>query len=692
MRDSQSTRTLLLTTAGIMCAAVAIAAQAQTASPFAKKKKKQAWEIQIEQEEQAQQSQPAPSAPAGLRTGANPAGTYVPPANTPPRAAPPAARKAPAASAPMAGPSSSSPAPSSTPAAPTIASSAPRSSYRSSYGAGSAPTIPYNAPQTSTVQSQPAAGATVSSSASSRGGVYAPRTYGGASSYQGSDAPSAPASSYAGQPSIAGASASEGQGYYNYQPAPQYAEEEPLPEVETLSGRPHYPGRPNGGQMRRAPAQGPNQGGYAPRNAPQGTYMPQQGPNQAPQSGPMQQPKPQTWKDRLGFGSLLTTISGYLRLGAAATQRDVGGTGNDWSEDFIADGMARGEVSAVTYGGLEYGAGLEVRGQYDKYRRGFGGRVGDCPPTIAGCPSVLIGGTPTATRGHTSQFYASGADNAKEAEFALEGAYLFLRSAYGDLTVGRDDGAAYLFSLGAPTLLAVGASNSPVDYTGLDAVKTVNDASGFSEKITYTSPRLLGDTVGVGVQIGASYSLDSKACGVDYCVRTNGKDGSGAVSPDLEDMMEVGLSLDRKFDNGFSVEATATYAIGSEKSNNAAFEDLEALGLGVELGYNDFTLGGSYLNSNNGLANGAYTSWDTGLTWKPNKLGFTLGYGHAKDKNVNLKSDQAVFGVTYDWRENVRFGTGVQHIQRKTNYTPGGVVTPTKEKATSIFVEGRVTF
>ena len=125
-----------------------------------------------------------------------------------------------------------------------------------------------------------------------------------------------------------------------------------------------------------------------------------------------------------------------------------------------------------------------MRAQYDPFRRGFGGRVPLCPPDIAGCSAS---GT-NSLRGHTSQFYQFGLDDARETQIQLESAHLFLRSAYGDVTIGRDDGAAYLFSLGAPTLLAVNASNSPVDYTGLDSVKTVNDASGFSEKITYTSP------------------------------------------------------------------------------------------------------------------------------------------------------------------------------------------------------------
>lgn len=420
--------------------------------------------------------------------------------------------------------------------------------------------------------------------------------------------------------------------------------------------------------------------GYGANSNNPGGYYP--GQPQASQS----QNKPGNWRDRVGFGNLITSLRGYLKLGGAATER------NGWDADFIADGALNGEVGMISQSGIEYGVGLELRGQYDKYRRGFGAKVADCPPTLAGCASTLVAGTPTAIRGHTTQFYTSGADIAKETEFQLEGAYVYLRTAYGDVTIGRDDGSAYLFSLGAPTLLAVGASNSPVDYTGLDAVKTINDASGFAEKITYTSPRLLGDTVGVGVQLGASWAPDAKACGVDYCVRENGKDGTGVLSPDLENVLEVGLALDRRFDNGLSIEGTVTYATASEKSTLAAFDDLSSLGLGLEFGFNDWTLGGSYLKSNNGLADGDYQAWDTGLTWQPGSLGFTLGYGQAEDNNVNLKSQQALFGVNYDIGEYYRIGTGVQHTRRKVVGSVGGIPTMTEQDATALFIEGRIKF
>jgi len=418
--------------------------------------------------------------------------------------------------------------------------------------------------------------------------------------------------------------------------------------------------------------------------------MPPSGESGYPSGQSVQKPKTHSRGDRPGLNNTTYSLSGYLRFGAVATDRNTVAEGG-WSEDFIFDWAFIGEVGMLTSGGLEYGIGGEARAQYDADRRGFGGRVGNCPPGLAGCASVDIDGTPRAVRGHTSQFYAFGPSDAGNAELQLEGAYLFVRSSYGDVTFGRDDGAAYLFSLGAPSLLAVGASNSPVVFTRLDSVKTVNDASGFAEKISYVSPRLLGDQI-VGAQFGVSYAPDSKACGVGYCVRSGGKNGSDALAPDIEDVFEIGVAIDRTFGSGMSLEVTGTYAQGSEKSALDVFDDLKAYGLGAEIDYMDWKMGGSCLQSNNGLMDGDYTACDAGVIWQPGKKGVTLGYGHAGDDSIGLESDQALFGFSYDFKDRYRLGTGVLYIKRTTLFNPGGIVMPIKETAMSVFIEGRVRF
>ncbi|MEP1229465.1 MAG: porin [Litorimonas sp.] len=391
-----------------------------------------------------------------------------------------------------------------------------------------------------------------------------------------------------------------------------------------------------------------------------------------------------SWKDRLGLGKLQTIFRGSATVGAAAVENPNGDGG--WDAEFIGDADLELEVSAITQGGLEYGAVIGGRAQYDRFRRGFGQRLPDCLPTALGCSTANINGEVTGLRGHTSQFFSDGEDDSRAEEAQLETAYLFLRSAYGDVTLGRDDGAAYLFSLGAPSLLKVGASNSPVDYTGFDSVKTINDASGFAEKVTYTSPRLLGDTVGVGVQFGVSYAPNAEACGVDYCVRSNNNQGSGTIAADLRNVVEVGVAFDRNFGNGLKAELTGSYSRADERSGFAGLDDLEAFNAGLELSYNDWILGGSYLNSNNGLSDGDYEAYDVGLTWKPSRLGFTLGYGHATDDNVNLSSDQGVFGVSYDF-DNITIGAGVQYIDRTTSVFDGVGVARQSEDATAIFIE-----
>jgi len=493
-------------------------------------------------------------------------------------------------------------------------------------------------------------------------------------------------------PSSSSYESSQPGAYYPGRQTPSYVRSQPsAPQAaqfrEPYQGGPTYQGEPtsqySGQYQGRPQSAGPSQYNYPN----QGNYQGNQQNNYPPSQKPL---RSTSWFDRLGFGNIKTSLKGFFRGGIAGTRVNPVASPSSWRDDYIGDANIEAEASAITQGGLEYGVNLEVRGQYDGYRRGFGGRVGDCPATVPGCASTNLA-TPTAVRGHTSQFYTDGSSNAKDFEVALEGAYIFLRSAYGDVTLGRDDGSAYLFSLGAPTLLAVNASNSPVDYTGLDSVKTINDASGFAEKITYTSPRLLGDRIGFGVQVGASYAPNARACGVDYCVRQNGEDGTGVLSPDLSDVIEFGVALDRKFNNGIDVEATFTYARASEDSGLAVFDDLESWNTGLEVSLNDWTIGGSYLQSNNGLTDGDYIAWDAGITWKPSKLGFTASYGHAEDENINLISDQAVLGVSYEF-DRFTLGTGVQYIERSVPIATGLAIAEETEKATALFVEGGFTF
>ncbi len=445
-----------------------------------------------------------------------------------------------------------------------------------------------------------------------------------------------------------------------------------------------------------------------PNSGPMGNPMPwpQTGPqtqNPGPNSGPMggpktRQSKPSFWQ-RLGFGKLKFANDGYARMGDAAVMSN-----DETRNELVADIMVRSEVSAITQGGTEYGVSLKLRGQRDRLREGFGGQVGDCPPGFIDCASAN-GNTATQSfanngirniKGHTSQLYAGGAPQAREHKIALEGAHLFLRSSYGDITLGRDDGSAALFSLSAPSTLPLArSSNARVDYTGLDMTKTLNDASGFAEKITYTSPRMLGDKIGFGVQVGMSYAPNTEACGVDYCVRGHDRSNvQSPLTPQLTDAIELGLSIDRKFDSGLSLELAANYATASEQSGIVGFDDLSSYGLGFAAGFGDFKFGTNYLNSNNGIAgDGGYSAVDAGLTWKPNDFGVTLGYGQSTDDNVGANGSALTLGASYDLG-GYTLGTGLQYSERDVQVFNSGTnaLDTRNEDAIGIFLEGGFTF
>ncbi len=704
----------LYTATPIAILAIAGLATAQSSSPFASKKKQQAWDVPAEQSAPSYSAPsysapnystpPSYSAPPSYSTP-----TYTSPTYEPPAASYGSAYDTPSApySAPvMSSSGSGSPLPPIGTAQPIAAAQPmPAPSYQTYAAEAPISTAPvtqsayvYTPPAAPRVTQAPDFGKPISLTGGAlppglpkRGSSYAqapaqPQPY----ESQSYDTPSYEAGAYGAQ--TYGTQKPVAQDYGQAAPYTQSASPyapRSAPQTEYQNYTYAEPAAPSQGQyLGKTENQYQNQ--YQAQNQyPSETPYQNQYPAQGGTSYPTPQ-KPQSWKDRLGLGNIATVLRGAFNLGAAASNRDVEdnqyGPPDGWSEDFIGDAQLELEVSAITQGGFEYGVNVGGRVQHDPYRRGFGGRLSDCPVTVAGCSGSALG--TSSLRGHTSQFYTAGEDQETDVQYALESAHVFLRSAYGDVTVGRDDGAAYIFSLGAPSLLVLGASNSPVDFTGLDSVKTVNDASGFSEKVTYTSPRLLGDQIGVGVQFGASYALNADACGVDYCVD---RDITGVTRPEIEDVMEAGLALDRTFQNGMSVEGTVTYARGTETSGLAGLDDLESYGAGLELGYGNWTLGGSWLQSNNGLLDGTYTAYDAGLTWKPGALGFTLGYGHAEDDNVSLTSDQATFGITYDL-DKFTVGTGVQYVDRTTNGVVANVLTPLDQTATSVFVQAGFKF
>jgi len=516
----------------------------------------------------------------------------------------------------------------------------------------------------------------------------------GSAGYDFAPTLSVPASTSTIIPKMAGSAPNAPVGLPVRTAAPYLSQSTPTPS----ESRGYYPGRADKGASAGLPAlrgsspypqyaQASGGSSLPPGVGTVGSSVPPQG--QAPTTR-------RSWAQKLGLGNISTKVFGHARAGAAA--RDLSTPADDgWEEAFVLDGYLGGEVSAITQTGIEYGVSLGVRGAYSDDGTLFGGSIGDCALGTAGCSGqVVIAGTPLALRGHSSQLFTGSFVADDEARAAIESAHIFVRTGYGDLTLGRDTGAAELFSLGAPQIDGtLGLMRGRSDFTGLSIAKSVNDPTGYAEKVTYTSPRLGGDRIGIGAQIGASYTPDVDACGAYTCYRRNGSSkAGGSAGAVLEDAWEVGISLDRTMGD-IKAELTGTYATAGLKNSLAAFDDLQSWGIGAELSWRDFTLGGGYLSSNNALADGDWSSWDAGLAWNRGPWGARIAYAHSEDDNVNVEADEYTLGMTRALSlagNEIIVGAGVQRVNRTAPYVTGGAVGQQDEDATAIYIETGWTF
>ncbi len=271
---------------------------------------------------------------------------------------------------------------------------------------------------------------------------------------------------------------------------------------------------------------------------------------------------------------LEVTVGGFVAFQAAAFDND---TANSTSRDFQSESELTVEAAAVTDGGLEYGAYVQIEsstndsanaGKTFVYLGGEGGKVelGD----MIGAGSMAIG-APTVGAGQ-------------------------INGSYDDYVPTADQGHA-LNNRGD-------ARFSPFD-------------SEYATKATYYTPRLWG------LQLGVSYvpEVDSMAAGE----QVQFSDSAG----NHENMVELGATYERDI-AGVAFTLGGTYNHAGAKTG-AGLEDVSSWGLGAQFGHEGFTLGGGYISqgeSGNAVTTAADTvnSWNLGLTYEDGPWGAGVSY------------------------------------------------------------------
>lgn len=362
--------------------------------------------------------------------------------------------------------------------------------------------------------------------------------------------------------------------------------------------------------------------------------------------------------------------------------------------DAEADANAQVNVKASTFldNGLELGAVVGARLDADQPSQLFaGGRYS----------GLQIGG-PRGIAPSGSDAY-------------LQSAYAYARGAFGQVIIGRDHGIARTLAVTSPTIFrSVNVNDWQTDLSGLNDVHTVNDFSGFSDKLTYLPPaNFLGGAFG-GLQLGVSYSPKLRNCGDRLCAPADTLilAPNGTLlneSSTWDDAIEAALYYQKPISVGGNdrllLGVGASYVTADEAAGIALpiYEDYEAYSVGLNLAYRGVTIGGSLKTTNAGLSTpdeDGYLAFDAGITFRTGEdegdWGFMLGYGQSEanvfgpnplDPTLFRDTQTAQAGVTYVIGRGITIGAAAQYVESAKPLTAGG-----PEEATTVVIESSIKF
>ena len=287
--------------------------------------------------------------------------------------------------------------------------------------------------------------------------------------------------------------------------------------------------------------------------------------------------------------------------------------------------------------GLKISGRLTLRGQRDHPARpGFSGQFG----TSVSAPSGAYSGVSSTVPGDETG-----------ARGSLEAAYLEFDGGYGELRLGRDRGVAARFHEGAPSALTfTGVSNVYLDPTGLSLARTNHDLTGPSAKLSYATPRILG------LRAGISLTPDANAKGLDRNL------SAFSEQPDIENAVELAANLSRTLRSAnTSFEASLAWSTASVDSPFAgARGDVSTLSAGVNIEFSAFTIGGSWLSSDNGFKGADYEAWDIGVSKEIRGTDVSIGYSEADDALAGLSSEAFSISAARNITDDLTLGLSYQ--------------------------------
>jgi predicted porin len=253
--------------------------------------------------------------------------------------------------------------------------------------------------------------------------------------------------------------------------------------------------------------------------------------------------------------------------------------------------------------------------------------------------------------------------------------YLFINGGFGQLKFGSEDGAAADMAISAPTSGGFGPNDGKLDNWSQVSNIDNNTFSGDAQRVTYYTPNI------GGFRAGLSYADSDQSEDAD----------TKSLSGNENQVWSAGIEYNGDFNGvSFEVSAAGEYTNPRQGSSNTGtldFKNGKSYTIGTNIGFGNFTVGGSY-----GVSDQWYNASTTTTVPLDNPNSAIAAANNTSDSSgfdlgISYAMDAANIALTYakqtrdDYRaENgtyVKSGTNteLQALSLGMDYTLGSGIT-----------------
>ena len=230
-------------------------------------------------------------------------------------------------------------------------------------------------------------------------------------------------------------------------------------------------------------------------------------------------------------------------------------------------------------------------------------------------------------------------------------AYAYFAGNWGRVNFGKEDGAAYLLQVAAPS------ADSNVDglrtqIQGIDGAPATTVALDYdhadfrgSQRITFLTPKYSG------FQAGLSYAPDNSDIAGGSGVGAIGGIGVDTAGS-YENLLEAGVRWDGEFE-GFGLSAGAGYSTADEQ---VASESIDTWNAGLNVAFQGFSVGAAYLTTDDEGATDEVDTWVLGAAWDNGPYHVGASYlDRSTDDATIADADRWTLGAGYTYGPGMSF-------------------------------------